>query len=151
MDWVAISCYPNSIVLNTWRLVNLHPRRIILADGSRFLRDILRKVIEKTPGLQVVGEVSDFSNLPATLRQTNAEWIVFSLPPHLHIPHELKAALLKEFPSVRILDFYTDGSQVRVKRMGYRDKDFGGLTWDVLLNILNETPHMDGEAEKGRS
>jgi DNA-binding NarL/FixJ family response regulator len=114
----------------------MRPRRIILADGSRFLRDILRKVFDQTPGLEVVAEVTDLVHLTSVLQQTRVEWIVLCLPLHSRVSNDFEKATMKQFPSVQILGFYINDGLVSVESVDQHEKIYGGLTWDVLLNIL---------------
>jgi len=114
----------------------MQPQRIILADDSHLLRDILRKVIDKTPGLKLVGEVADLASLKSTLQQNEVEWIVLSIYPYSFIPNEGRMALMAEYPSLHILGIYADGSQVRVLQLGQQEKIYKELTWDKLHHIL---------------
>jgi hypothetical protein len=120
----------------TKRLVFMQPQRIVLADGSRFLRDILRKVITQTPGLQLVSEVADLASLRSTLQQNEVEWIILSIFPDSLIADEGHMALVAEYPSLHILGIYADGSQVRVLLPGQQEKIYKGLTWEKLHHIL---------------
>ena len=92
----------------------MQPSRIVLADGSRFLHEMLKRVIEKTPDLQVVSEIADLARLSSTIAETEAEWVIVSLPPDGKILETLESSLTAH-PSVRVLALAADGSQVKMK------------------------------------
>lgn len=89
------------------------PSRIILANETRLLREMLRRAIARSPYLQVVGEVTDRANLSSRVEETDAQWVIVSLLPDGGIP-ETAETLLMENPSVAILAVAPDGSQLRV-------------------------------------
>lgn len=113
----------------------MQPRRIILANGSRFLRDMLKRVIEKVPDLRVVGEVTDLARLSSAILQTDAQWVIVSRPPNGKLPEVVESLLLKH-PLVRILSVATDGSQVRMKWLESHEQVLDGSSLDELIAIL---------------
>ena len=113
----------------------MQPSRIILANGSRFLHDMLKRVIEKTPDLQVVGEVTELARLPAAMVQIDAEWVVVPLSPDGKIPQVVESWLTAH-PSVRVLAVATDGSQLRMKWLESHEEALDDLSLDELIEIL---------------
>lgn len=111
------------------------PSRIILANGSRFLHEMLKRVIEKTPDLQVVDEVTNLARLPSAISQTDAQWVIMSLPLDGEIPGVVKSWLIAH-PSVRILAMATDGSQVRIKWLESHEEALDDLSLDELIAVL---------------
>jgi DNA-binding NarL/FixJ family response regulator len=122
-------------------------QRVLLVDGSLFLRDILRRVFEKTPGFSVVGEVNNFYNLPMNIRETHANWVVISLPPGGKLPDHFRTLMLTEFPSIRVMGISTDGSEVRVEWVGFHEKGFRELTFEGLQRIFNANFYGDEEED----
>jgi hypothetical protein len=92
----------------------MQSHRIIMVDGSRFLRELLKRVIAKTPGLQLVDEINDLARLSPAIEQTGAQWVVVSYPPNGKLPEAIEFSLAAH-PSVRVLALATDGSQVKMK------------------------------------
>ena len=109
--------------------------RIILANGSRFLHEMLKRVIEKTPDLQVVGEIADLARLSSTIAKTEAEWVIVSLPPDGKIPETVESSLTTH-PSVRVLAVATDGSQVRIKWLESHEEPLGDVSLNELIAVL---------------
>jgi hypothetical protein len=98
----------------------MQSRKIIMVDGSRFLREMLKRVIAKTPGLQLVDEITDLASLSSVIEQTGAQWMVVSYPPNGKLPEAVESSLATH-PSVRVLALAADGSQVKMKWMEPRD------------------------------
>jgi len=136
----------------------MQPHRIIMVNGSRFLREMLKRVIAKTPGLQLVDEITDLASLSSTIERTGAQWMVVSYPPNGKLPEAVESSLAAH-PSVRVLALATDGSQVKMKwvepretavavaadasqvKMNWvesREKILDDLSLDELIAILRE-------------
>jgi hypothetical protein len=113
----------------------MQPHKIIMVDGSRFLREMLKRVIAKTPGLQLVDEISDLAMLSSAIERTGAQWMVVSYPPNGKVPEAIETSLAAH-PSVRVLALATDGSQVKMKWVESREKILDDLSLDELIAIL---------------
>lgn len=111
-------------------------QRILLVDGSPFLRDILRRVLEKTTRCSIVGEIEFSENLSDMIRETHANLIIISLPPGSKLPRHFRTLMLTEFPSIRVLGISSDGSEVRLEWVDFHEKDFRGLTFDEFHQLL---------------
>jgi DNA-binding NarL/FixJ family response regulator len=138
----------------------MQPCKIIMVDGSRFLREMLKRVIAKTPGLQLVEEITDLANLSTAIEQTGAQWMVVSYPPDGKLPEAVES-LLAAHPSIRVLALATDGSQAKMKWVEPRESAVAvaadgsqvKMNWtesrekildDVSLNELIAILHEDG-------
>jgi DNA-binding NarL/FixJ family response regulator len=104
----------------------LPPRRILLANGPRLLRGLLRRAIQNDPALQIVGEASDPARLPALACQTAAQLVILSLTAQGQLPAGAER-LLQACPAVCILALAVDGSRVRVKAPSRADPAIGNL------------------------
>jgi hypothetical protein len=148
----------------------MQPRKIIMVDGSRFLREMLKRVIEKTPGLQLVDEITDLAMLSSAVERTGAQWVVVSYPPNDKMPEAIESSLAAH-PSVRVLALATDGSQVKMKwvepresvvavaadasqvKMNWvesREKILDDLSLDELIAILHEDGPENGQYTMGK-
>jgi hypothetical protein len=115
----------------------MQPRRIILANESRFLRELLKRVIDKVPGVQIVAEVTDVTTLSATIEETNARWVIVSLPVDSERPGVIES-LLTAHPSIRVLAVGTDGSQVRMRWLEPRERNLDSSSLEDLIAILGD-------------
>ncbi|NJC94840.1 MAG: hypothetical protein C3F07_15910 [Anaerolineales bacterium] len=114
-------------------------QRIILANGSRLLREMLNRILRKTASLNVVLEIPDPQNLPAAIQDNDAEWVITSLPLNDPIPGWIDIYML-EHPSVRIMTVSPDGSQVKLKWLESREDELIDPTLDDLIRILERHP-----------
>jgi hypothetical protein len=55
----------------------MHTKDIILLNGFRFFKDMLCRIIAKTPGLRVVADEVEPNNFASVLSSTDPDWIVF--------------------------------------------------------------------------
>src|SRR5436305_2091466 len=91
-----------------------HARRVLLANEPRLFREMLQRVMQNTPGIEVVGEVTELSALREALAETGANWVIVSLSPAGRLP-DVVEPLLVEFPSLCVLGVADDGSHAEVR------------------------------------
>lgn len=119
---------------------------VILAYEHRLLRGMLERAIKKTPGLQVVGEMTDPDRLQPLLDETGAHWVIVSLAPDGRLPDTVDT-LLAAHRSVRILAVACDGSQAKVKGRGDREQVLDDLSLEELVAILRGCLPQDQNAD----
>lgn len=116
-------------------------KRIILANSSRLLREMLSRVLLKRDHLEVVQEVDDHAKLPSAIEREDAEWVIMSLPLDTHIP-DWAHTYLKSHPSTRIMAVSADGSAVKMKWLESHEEERTDLTLKDLIQILeNNSEH----------
>ena len=89
-------------------------QRIVLVNNSRLMHEMIKRVIDKSPDLEIVSEVDKLAELPDTLRRTEADWAIVLLDPDEGIP-ELVDQIISEQTSMRFLLMGVDGSHARMK------------------------------------
>lgn len=109
--------------------------RVVLANEPRLLREMLRRVMARIPGLQVVGEVTDPDMLPSLVNETEAQWVITSIWPEGTLPSAVQS-LLAERSSVCILGMAANGSQAKIARTGSGEENRDGLSLHDLIAIL---------------
>lgn len=114
-------------------------QRIILANSSRLLREMLNRALLKSRNLKVVKEVVDRAALQVALEGQPAEWLIMSLPEDKQIPAWIDA-FMKEHPLIRIMAFAADGSRIRMKWIESREQDLSGLSLKELIRLLESPP-----------
>lgn len=116
----------------------MEAHRVILANESLLLREMLECVINKVPDLEIVGHASDPARLPSLLKEIDAHWVIVSLLPDGKIPG-VADSLLAEHPSLRVLAVAVDGSQVKAKWVEPHEKELGDLSLEELIAILEDS------------
>ncbi len=114
-------------------------QRIILANGSRLLRDMLKRVIFKSDKLEIVREVTDQKELPAVIENTSPQWVIVSLSFDNVIPPWVDSFMVNH-PSVRFIGLASDGSKVRMKWLEVHEQELDGLSLKELIHILENNP-----------
>jgi chemotaxis response regulator CheB len=61
----------------------MHTKRVILANGSRLLREVFQRVIDKSNHLEVVQEIINPEDLPSAIECFDPEWVIIP-PPITH-------------------------------------------------------------------
>ena len=111
-------------------------KKVILAGEPRFLREMLRQVIDKSSGLLVVGEIDNIRDLDERLQRFRVDWIVMALRENGQVPVEVENLITQSFPSVRIMGVSSDGSRVKIAWVGLKDAELEEASVDDLTGIL---------------
>lgn len=114
-------------------------QRIVLANGSRLLRDMLKRIIFKSDKLEIVREVTDQKDLPSVIEHTNPEWVIVSLSFDNGVPAWVDS-FMASHPSVRFLALATDGSTIKMKWLEVHEQELKGLSLNDLIHILESKP-----------
>lgn len=120
----------------------MESRRIILANEPRLLREMLKRVVDKQPDLQVVGEVSDWAELPSTIEQTEAQWVILSLLADGKMP-EIADSLLAAHPKLHVLAVALDGSRIKMKCGASEEEWLNNLSLDALIARLRKRLRLE--------
>lgn len=119
-------------------------KRIILANDSHFFRDAFRRVLEKKPGLQIICEVKDLTELPSVVQKTDPDWIIISLPSNGKISEPVERLLI-EYPNIHILAVAIDGSRIRVEWMEHKEKEVENLSLDDFIEFFESYPQAEND------
>ncbi len=90
-----------------------NPTRIILAIQTRLLREMLERVIRRSPDHKLVCEVTDGPDLADLVEKQDAQWVIMSLSPQGDLPDNAEY-LLAQQPGVFVMALAPDGSEVKV-------------------------------------
>lgn len=114
-------------------------QRIVLANISRLLRDMLKRIIQKTHDLRLLGEITDHRELPAVIQNSGLEWVILSLPYNNELPQWVDD-YLAQHPSVRFVAIASDGSKIKMKWLEIHEQELDGISLHDLLHILQHYP-----------
>jgi hypothetical protein len=110
-------------------------QRIILANGSRLLHEMLNRILDKTVNLKVVQEISSYEELPPEIEKSDAEWVIMSLPVGSNIPKWVEP-FIAGHPHMRFMAVASDGSWVKTRWMESHEEELGNLSLKDLIHIL---------------
>ncbi|MFZ5856912.1 MAG: hypothetical protein ACOYZ6_08780 [Chloroflexota bacterium] len=117
----------------------MQPRRAILVDGSRILRDLIRRVLETKAGFEVVDEIGTLEELSSSLARAETEWAFLILSPNLEISKRQTVEILVEHPSLRIILLRMDEGRIEMEWLIHGYKDLTEMTLDeIALEIQKE-------------
>lgn len=112
-------------------------KRVILANESRLLREMLQRVINKADHLEVVQEVLHHEDLPSAIEQFNPEWVIVSLPFHSGAQRWIDACMAK-YPAVRFILFAPDNSNIKMKWQTSYEEDLTNLSLKDFIQVLEK-------------
>jgi DNA-binding NarL/FixJ family response regulator len=127
----------------------LNNQRVILAHETRFLRSTLKRLIAKSPELEVVAEVDRLEDLPAVLLATPANWLILSLPENSRLPAAILDALHR-LPTLRVLAVSGDGSRMRVEWVERHDHETGQLSVQEFMALFSAPEHFPAHHPSAR-
>lgn len=114
-------------------------QRIVLANTSRLLRDMLKRIIHKTRDLELLEEITDQRELPVVIEHSRPAWVILSLPYDNKIPAWVES-YISEHPSVRFMAIASDGSKIKMKWLEIHEQELDGISLHDLLRILQNQP-----------
>lgn len=112
-------------------------KRVILANGSRLLREMLHRVIDKADNLQVVDEVPQPEELPSAIERFDPEWVIVSQPYSGHGQSWLQCCLA-DHPSVRFIFLSPHQNHVKMKWQMSCEEDYPDLSLREFIHILEK-------------
>ena len=110
-------------------------QQIVLANTSRLLRDMLKRIIDQTSDLKLLGEITDQRDLQSVIENSDPQWVILSLPYDNDIPAWVEG-YLAQHPSVRFMAISSDGSKIKVKWLEIHEQALDGITLHDLHSIL---------------
>jgi hypothetical protein len=108
-------------------------KRVILANGPRLLREMLRRVLNKTSHIKVVWDVMDDKDLSRVIEELDPEWVIVSTPFHAHSHH-----WIEEYPRVRFLFLSPHENQIKMKWETSYEENYSDLSLQDFIHILEK-------------
>lgn len=112
-------------------------KRVILADGSRLVREMLHRVIDQAEHLEVVDEVPEHGELPFSIERNDPEWVILSLS-YGNPVHGWIDAYLVDYPEVRFVFVSPDQNHIKMKWQISFEKDYSDLSLKEFIDILEK-------------
>jgi hypothetical protein len=119
------------------RLVMMTTKRVILANGSRLIREMLHRALAKADRLEVVQEIPGWEGLPSALEQFDTSWVIVAQPYGNHPLYRIDSCM-KEHPSVRFIFLSPNQNNIKMKWQSGQEEDFSDLSLREFIHILQE-------------
>lgn len=113
----------------------MNSRRIILAFIPQFLREALKRVIDKSASLHLAAMVDDPHRLLEVIEETDAEWVILPLMDNGKLNNNVDE-LLRAHPKTRFLAISPDVSLLKVRSLEPHDEEFMEISLDELVAVL---------------
>ena len=110
-------------------------KRVILANGSRLLREMLHRAINKADNLEVVQEIPNYEELPSAIERFGPEWVILSVPLNEHTRDWINTCMA-ENPSVRFILLSPDNSSIKMKWQASYEENLANLSLKDFIHIL---------------
>lgn len=110
-------------------------KRVMLANGSRLLREMLQRVLTKAENLEVLAELPDHETLPAALQRFAPEWVILS-PPMSSEEHNWINAFVELHPSVRFMFLSPENGGITIKGKGSQPEDRSNPSLKEVIYLL---------------
>jgi hypothetical protein len=110
-------------------------KRVILADGSRLLREMLHRVLDKANHLEVVQELPSSDGLGSAINRFDPEWVILSRPFNPHA-HAWVHSYMADHPAVRFIFLSADQNYIKMKSQVSYEEDLPDLSLKEFIHIL---------------
>jgi hypothetical protein len=115
----------------------MNTKRVILANGSRLIREMLHHALAKADHLEVVQEVPDWEGLPLALKQFDPSWVIVAQPYDSHPLYRIDSCM-EEHPSIRFVFLSPNQNNIKMKWQSGPDEDFSDLSLREFIHILQK-------------
>ena len=112
-------------------------KRVILASGSRLLREMLHRAIEKAEHLEVVQEIPGWEELPSALKQFEPEWVIVTQP-YSNQSHKPIDSCMEDHPSVRFIFLSPTQNHIKMKWQAFCEEEYQDLTLKEFIHLLEK-------------
>ena len=112
-------------------------KRVILADGSRLLREMLHQVIDKANHLEVVQELPNSDELGSAIKKFDPEWVILSQPFNRHA-HGWVDSCMADHPSLRFIFLSADQNHITMKWRMSCEEVLPDLSLKEFIHILEK-------------
>ncbi len=112
-------------------------KRVILANGSRLLREMLQRVINKADNLEVVQEIPNHEDLSSAIERLSPEWVIISLPLTNSDPGWVEACIT-EYPAIRFILLSADHRSIKIKWQSSYEEDLTNVSLKDFIQILEK-------------
>lgn len=112
-------------------------KRIILSSSSRLLREMLRRVLDRTGSLQVVQEITNYRDLPSAIEKHAPKWVVVSSS-YDHDMRKWMEVCMANYPSVRFLFLTPDRNSIRMKGQASQEDELTNPSLSDFIHILEK-------------
>jgi DNA-binding NarL/FixJ family response regulator len=85
----------------------MNPIRVLIANSPRLIRELMIETISDQPDIEIVGEVTNESDLAKTVDQTDPDFIIVALEKHNRLPASCHA-ILQEHPNLKVIAIAPD-------------------------------------------
>ncbi|MBN1666749.1 MAG: hypothetical protein JW862_06660 [Anaerolineales bacterium] len=115
----------------------MQTQTIILASGSRLLREMLSNIITKNEQLEVVQELPGLAQIPAAMEKFQPDWVIAAPVDH-DLPITALHAIMARHPETRLLLFPLENSAIQLNQLEIRKQTLQGLSLSQLLKIIKQ-------------
>jgi hypothetical protein len=114
-------------------------KRIILAHGSRLVREMLHHALDKAEQLQIVDEVPDREGLPLSIETFAPEWVILPLPYSSSMGDWIDTCSTGH-PSVGFVFVSPHQNQIKMKWQTSCEEEYSDLSLKEFIQILEKDP-----------
>ena len=112
-------------------------KRVILADGSRLLREMLHRAIDKANHLEVVQEIPDWGELPSALERLHPEWVIVA-ESYRNPAHNRIDSCMESHPSVRFIFLSPHQNTIKMRWQTSSEAEYSDLSLKEFIHILEK-------------
>jgi len=91
------------------------PHLIALANEPRMVREMLHQALSVLPGIIVVEQTGDLTQLSELFQQVQIDWLVVTLGDDRKLPRPVQT-LFSRIPVLSVMALSGDGSRVEIRR-----------------------------------
>lgn len=85
----------------------MNPIRVLIANGPRLMRELMLETISDQPDIDIVGEVTNESDLERAVESTEPDFVIVALEKHNRLPVACQS-ILEGHPKLKMIAIAPD-------------------------------------------
>ena len=110
-------------------------KRVILANDSRLLREMLNRVIHRADKLEVVQEIPNQEELPPAIERFDPEWVIVT-GRQSEFGYSWLEECVAQYPSVRFIVLSPDHAGIKLTSRDSDEQDLTNVSLKDFIHIL---------------
>lgn len=115
----------------------LSTKRVLLADGSRLIREMLHHVLDQTDHIKVVEDIPDYAGLPVAIQRCEPEWVIVPLS-YSQQAHPWLDSCMENHPTVRFIFVSPGQNRIKMKWQTSYEEEYSELSLREFIHILEK-------------
>lgn len=115
--------------------------KVVLANSSKLLHDMVKKTIQKMEGLEILGDTRKISEIQTLINHHKPDWLIVGLSDQGDLPLNIED-LMEQNDNLSVVAMSKIGDRIRILEKNFQGQDYQNPClsdlWQVLFQKLQK-------------